>query len=365
MTSALRGLPAAARAEAAGDRRLRVVLPDADADDPRRRHVDGALHGQAHHAPGADAGDRRPRDRRRALRLPRGDPEPTTSSARSPRRSTSWRASWRPAAQQLERLGRGARAPPPRRGKPAPLRRDRARTNRDRRRVGGRRRAHPHVQLGGAPAARASTPTPSGQRGRPTCSARRSCSPLAALLDGGTSARDTRPQDVVDHARRPRAAPGGRWRRRCAARTAAATARWWCFDDISPLIRAQKVAAWREVARRLAHEIKNPLTPIQLSAERLRRHFGQAPDTHARAGRGVHEHHHRRGRVARRGWSTSSRSSRACRRRARCRPTLHRARRRRAGALRRPVAERPRSSGATGRPAAACVSTRSRCGASC
>jgi two-component system nitrogen regulation sensor histidine kinase NtrY len=49
------------------------------------------------------------------------------------------------------------------------------------------------------------------------------------------------------------------------------------FDDVSPLIRAQKVAAWREVARRLAHEIKNPLTPIQLCAERLRRHFTQAP----------------------------------------------------------------------------------------
>ena len=49
------------------------------------------------------------------------------------------------------------------------------------------------------------------------------------------------------------------------------------FDDVSPLIRAQKVAAWREVARRLAHEIKNPLTPIQLSAERLRRHFAGAP----------------------------------------------------------------------------------------
>lgn len=42
-------------------------------------------------------------------------------------------------------------------------------------------------------------------------------------------------------------------------------------DDVTPLVRAQKVAAWREVARRLAHEIKNPLTPIQLSAERLRR----------------------------------------------------------------------------------------------
>ena len=49
------------------------------------------------------------------------------------------------------------------------------------------------------------------------------------------------------------------------------------FDDVTPLIRAQKVAAWREVARRLAHEIKNPLTPIQLCAERLRRHFSTAP----------------------------------------------------------------------------------------
>ena len=50
------------------------------------------------------------------------------------------------------------------------------------------------------------------------------------------------------------------------------------FDDISPLIRAQKVAAWREVARRLAHEIKNPLTPIQLCAERMQRHFSGAPE---------------------------------------------------------------------------------------
>jgi two-component system nitrogen regulation sensor histidine kinase NtrY len=54
------------------------------------------------------------------------------------------------------------------------------------------------------------------------------------------------------------------------------------LDDVTPLIRAQKVAAWREVARRLAHEIKNPLTPIQLSAERLRRHFaGAAPQVKA------------------------------------------------------------------------------------
>jgi nitrogen fixation/metabolism regulation signal transduction histidine kinase len=45
------------------------------------------------------------------------------------------------------------------------------------------------------------------------------------------------------------------------------------FDDISTLLRAQRDAAWGEVARRLAHEIKNPLTPIQLSAERMRRRF--------------------------------------------------------------------------------------------
>jgi nitrogen fixation/metabolism regulation signal transduction histidine kinase len=45
------------------------------------------------------------------------------------------------------------------------------------------------------------------------------------------------------------------------------------FDDITALLQAQKDAAWGEVARRLAHEIKNPLTPIQLSAERMRRKF--------------------------------------------------------------------------------------------
>ena len=44
------------------------------------------------------------------------------------------------------------------------------------------------------------------------------------------------------------------------------------LDDLTQLLRAQKVAAWREVARRLAHEIKNPLTPIQLSAQRIRKH---------------------------------------------------------------------------------------------
>ena len=46
------------------------------------------------------------------------------------------------------------------------------------------------------------------------------------------------------------------------------------FDDVTDLVSAQRMAAWGDVARRIAHEIKNPLTPIQLSAERIRRRFG-------------------------------------------------------------------------------------------
>ena len=45
------------------------------------------------------------------------------------------------------------------------------------------------------------------------------------------------------------------------------------FDDVTELVSAQRMAAWGDVARRIAHEIKNPLTPIQLSAERIRRKF--------------------------------------------------------------------------------------------
>ena len=55
------------------------------------------------------------------------------------------------------------------------------------------------------------------------------------------------------------------------------------FDDVTELLKAQRDAAWGEVARRLAHEIKNPLTPIQLSAERLRhKYLGKLPNEDAR-----------------------------------------------------------------------------------
>ncbi len=47
------------------------------------------------------------------------------------------------------------------------------------------------------------------------------------------------------------------------------------FDDVTELVGAQRMAAWGDVARRIAHEIKNPLTPIQLSAERVKRRFSR------------------------------------------------------------------------------------------
>ena len=52
------------------------------------------------------------------------------------------------------------------------------------------------------------------------------------------------------------------------------------FEDLTELLKAQRLAAWREVAQRIAHEIKNPLTPIQLSAQRLKRRLadGRNPD---------------------------------------------------------------------------------------
>lgn len=55
------------------------------------------------------------------------------------------------------------------------------------------------------------------------------------------------------------------------------------FDDVTDLVSAQRMAAWGDVARRIAHEIKNPLTPIQLSAERIQRKFGpKLPDDAAK-----------------------------------------------------------------------------------
>jgi two-component system nitrogen regulation sensor histidine kinase NtrY len=101
--------------------------------------------------------------------------------------------------------------------------------------------------------------------------ARPDLAPVNALLDQSARARtDSVAQEIA-------LMRDGRERHLAAAATRVVSAdnsydgTVLVVDDVTPLIRAQKVAAWREVARRLAHEIKNPLTPIQLSAERLRR----------------------------------------------------------------------------------------------
>ena len=86
-------------------------------------------------------------------------------------------------------------------------------------------------------------------------------------------------REVVRARPRPRPAPGRDGGAAAGRRRARRRARSSVLDDLTPLMRAQKVAAWGEVARKLAHEIKNPLTPIQLSAQRMRKAYLKgAPD---------------------------------------------------------------------------------------
>ena len=123
--------------------------------------------------------------------------------------------------------------------------------------------------------------------------------PLGALLVGagsGEGRAGRRRKSRCCATARNCSSPSSRRRSRATAATPDGPV--LVLDDVTPLIRAQKVAAWRDVARRLAHEIKNPLTPIQLSAERMRRHFAGAAGADARAGRRVHRDDRRRGRVA-------------------------------------------------------------------
>ena len=90
------------------------------------------------------------------------------------------------------------------------------------------------------------------------------------------------------------------------------TGRVVVLEDLCELIRAQKLAAWNEAARRIAHEIKNPLTPIQLSAERLLSSYRQGDAASAAPSRRRWRPSCVRWGRCRR-WSTSSRASLACR----------------------------------------------------
>jgi two-component system nitrogen regulation sensor histidine kinase NtrY len=96
---------------------------------------------------------------------------------------------------------------------------------------------------------------------------------MASLLEMARSRPDRVVEDQVRISRR------GRWRtlivRVDSDRTQGGAPGGYVvtFDDVTELVAAQRTAAWADVARRIAHEIKNPLTPIQLSAERLKRKY--------------------------------------------------------------------------------------------
>lgn len=91
---------------------------------------------------------------------------------------------------------------------------------------------------------------------------------LAALLDGAPPARETRGEVEIARGSETQTL-AVRIVRPSGGEGAVVT-----FDDISQQLADQRRAAWADVARRIAHEIKNPLTPIQLSAERLQRKYG-------------------------------------------------------------------------------------------
>ena len=96
---------------------------------------------------------------------------------------------------------------------------------------------------------------------------------MAGLIDaGGNAARA--PGAIADPAASRRAIPRCLLVRIAAERIEGEVKGYVVtFDDITELVSAQRKAAWADVARRIAHEIKNPLTPIQLSAERLKRKY--------------------------------------------------------------------------------------------
>ena len=105
---------------------------------------------------------------------------------------------------------------------------------------------------------------PAGALGRPLAEAAPELSALAEIA-GRTGGEAETELDVVR--------AGETRRLRVRASGTAEGGLVLTFDDITRLVTAQRSAAWRDVARRIAHEIKNPLTPIQLSAERLRRKY--------------------------------------------------------------------------------------------
>ena len=209
-----------------------------------------------------------------AISITASSPRPATSSARWSRPSTRWPASWRPASESSSARGSISSA----------------RTSSSR---NGAATSRPSSSAS-PPAWSRSTPTAASRRStarrcgcsrsiaawsarrRLTVFDRADLQPLGGLLRQAHAGAGHAAQEValVREGRELHLAAAATPLQREDGSVEGAVL---VFDDVTPLIRTQRVAAWRDVARRLAHEIKNPLTPIQLCAERMRRHFTDAP----------------------------------------------------------------------------------------
>jgi two-component system, NtrC family, nitrogen regulation sensor histidine kinase NtrY len=117
---------------------------------------------------------------------------------------------------------------------------------------------------------------PDQVRGRPwrEALAQDQLSPLRELLDEVTAGGRERIERQVKLAAGPRALTAWVTAIHLEDETGAARGAILFLEDVSYLLRVERMEAWREVARRIAHEIKNPLTPIQLSAQRLQKRYG-------------------------------------------------------------------------------------------
>ena len=266
--------------------------------------------------------------------------------------------------RKLERLAARSRAQEPAARRAPPLHRDRARADRHRRRLARARRAASRRSTAPRCGCSRSTARSSARAPKTSASARISSRSRRCCSAGPRRRRRRRRR------RRSRSSRDGRELHLAAAATpllrddGSAGGAVLVFDDVTPLIRTQRVAAWRDVARRLAHEIKNPLTPIQLCAERMRRQFSSAPAAGARAGRGVHVDDRRRSRVAQgagrrvRAVRAHAGAARGAGRPERACSTRH------AGALQRPLPRDSHRAALLAERCRRCASTSSRCGAS-
>ena len=223
----VRELQPAARAQAAADRRLPVVLPDGDAADPGRLDLDGAVPGQADHAARCRCWPRR-RARSAPGRLDqRVEPQSNDEFGSLVEAFNAMAGELAASRRKVDRSTDRARAQAPGGGRPAALHRDDPRAHHDRRGLGRRRRRDHHDQQRGGAAARPDPierrpAGPGGVRRAPICSRSRPCSPAP-----GGAAASRRPRRSPSRAT-ARSCTSPSSRRRWSAKRARRKARCWC-----------------------------------------------------------------------------------------------------------------------------------------